>query len=485
MRIFEILLFIGLFCSAAGIVFLKNVKFIIIATAPPVIFSAISILAEGARFVMIPAYVLSIILFAIGLVKSFLKLKKRYPILKAFGAVGICFIYAISIVLANFVPVVNLPKPAGSSIVGTIRLDFTQTDRRDILTNKTSLQKIAVQVWYPASGGSTGKKARWLDSRKAASYFATSQKLPDIFGQLCLAETNSYWNASLSNKMKKYPVVLFSGGAGMFNGQNTIQMEELASRGYVVFAVSHPYDDFAVIYSNGDIVPYSQELSSAISKDAIKGIDIAKKQVKNQNSPDFQRAAIENCRLSIEDARLWSQDMSFVADEVEKLNDGSIKSIFKGKLDVNNMGIFGHSFGGAAAGETCLRDSRFKAFINLDGTPFGDSTDNIIKQPFMVLCSGTDSKLKFSAAEGYSKNQKNFLVIKINGAQHMNFSDLNTIIPNIGRKIGVLGTISADRQEKIINTYIVSFFNKYLKGEYEPMLNQYASKYPEVKIERK
>jgi predicted dienelactone hydrolase len=36
-------------------------------------------------------------------------------------------------------------------------------------------------------------------------------------------------------------------------------MEKLASHGYIVFAVGHPYDDFAYIYPDGKITPYSKK----------------------------------------------------------------------------------------------------------------------------------------------------------------------------------------------------------------------------------
>ena len=177
--------------------------------------------------------------------------------------------------------------------------------------------------------------------------------------------------------------------------------------------------------------------------------------------------------------------MSFVADQINKLNDGSIQSVFKDRLDTAKMGVFGHSFGGAAAGEVCLHDNRFKAFINLDGTPFGDTVDNVIQQPFMVLSEGTDKTLKFNIDDGYSEKQKNFLVVSVNGAQHMNFTDLNTIIPNAGKALGALGTINANRQTEIMNTYIVSFFNKYLKEMPDPLLDNSTSPYHEVTIEKK
>lgn len=36
--------------------------------------------------------------------------------------------------------------------------------------------------------------------------------------------------------------------------------------------------------------------------------------------------------------------------------------------------------------------------------------------------------LKFSPGDGYAEDKQNYIVVDIQGAQHMNFTDLNTII---------------------------------------------------------
>lgn len=485
MRLFEILLFAALLLSVSAILFLKDTKYRIVVSALSIVLSVISIIAEGLRFAMIPAYLLAFILLTFSVIRMLIKRRKRHPILKSCGIAAFCLAYVMAIVLPSFLPVINLPTPGGSSLVGTMRLDFTEPARKDIMTDKTSVQKIAVQVWYPAANTNGKKRATWMDNRRTASLFAQAKGLPDVFGQLDLIKTNSFWNAPFSSTIEKYPVILFSDGLGMFNGQNTIQMEELASQGFVVFAVSHPYDDFATVYADGSIVPSSTNQLHTLSKDSMQALVIAKKQVADDSTPEFQRVVIENAKLNTEEIRIWSADMRFIADEIIKLNDGSIASIFKGKLDIKKMGIFGHSFGGATAGETCLLDSRFKACINMDGMPFGDTVNHVITQPLMVFTEGSDRNLKFVPSAGYANGQKNFLTVSIHGAQHMNFTDFNVIIPNIGKALGALGTINANRQTEIMNTYIVSFFNKYLKDMQEPLLDASSSQYSEVTIEKK
>lgn len=154
-------------------------------------------------------------------------------------------------------------------------------------------------------------------------------------------------------------------------------------------------------------------------------------------------------------------------------------------MDTNRIGIFGHSFGGAAAGESCLNDSRFKAFVNLDGSPFGDTVDSIIQQPFMVLTTGSDGTLKFKVQDGYAQNQTNFLVVGINGSQHMNFTDFNTIIPYAGKALGALGSINSAHQTDITNAYLLAFFNHNLKWTDEPLLGETTSAYDDVTVEQR
>ena len=53
---------------------------------------------------------------------------------------------------------------------------------------------------------------------------------------------NSWSEAQPVNE--KFPVLIFSHGIGGLKTQNTTQMEEMASHGYVVFSCDHPYVHF-------------------------------------------------------------------------------------------------------------------------------------------------------------------------------------------------------------------------------------------------
>lgn len=451
-----------------------------------------AVISKGFRFAMAPLYLLSLALFLASIIKNLfrkeseLKAKKSQRILHAAGSIMFCFVFILSAVFAWFLPINNLPEPSGKSKVGTVFMDFNNPYRTNLLTGRKELQRIGVQIWYPADDIHDKKRINWLLSRNSASLFAKSVGLPDVFGQLTMVKTNSYLNAPLSAASRKYPVILFSGGSGMFNGQNTIQMEELASNGYIVIAVSHPKDDFVTRFADGTELSLDMKMGDVLNDDMSSAIKYMKSKYKSDHgTPEMQRTVIQIAKVSNADVKIWAEDMIFAADQIDRMNDGSIKSMFKGKIDTRGYGIFGHSFGGAAAGQACLDDSRFKAFINIDGTPFGDSVKRSIKQPFMVLSAGLDSSAKFRAGDGYSSDQKNYTIVSVRGAEHMNFTDLNRIMSRIGKLFGILGRINSDRAAKITNTYVLAFFNHYLKGSTESVLNEKNSYFSEVGIEQR
>jgi hypothetical protein len=99
MRFFEIFLLIGLFFSAAGMLFIKNAKQKVIIPVISMALSFASIFVEGIRFAMVPAYIMTIILFILSFSKLFLRTSKRHPILKGFGIVAFCLSYMLSITL--------------------------------------------------------------------------------------------------------------------------------------------------------------------------------------------------------------------------------------------------------------------------------------------------------------------------------------------------------------------------------------------------
>jgi predicted dienelactone hydrolase len=479
MRIFETLFLVLFLFSIISLLFKKQ-KSGLYACTLAVFTGVASMLAEVYRIQIVPAFSLAVILLATDLLKKYKPGIKINRLIKRLCLILFIPLAVLAIALPLLFPVVQLPVPTGSYPVGTTRMSFVDLSREEIFTQQADNRNVPVQIWYPAANTDGKQVARWISSVEAMGLFTKYRNLPDLFGYFTLVKTHSYLNAVVSDAEEKYPVILFSGGGAMFNGQNVIQMEELASQGYIVFAVGHPYEDFTCIYPDGSIVPYSEKQKEELSADTAKAVEIAKRTVTDTESGDFHKAILRNAVINNDSVRIWSQDMGFIADKILEMNDSSEESIFAGKLDVSNIGAFGHSFGGAASGQLCLEDERIKAFINMDGSPFGDAPNRELDQPFMILTHGGDEK--YSIQTGYSDSEKGYTMVQIMGAKHMNFSDLNSLIPAVGRLSGFLGNIQKERQIEIMNHYILDFFDMYLKGKPSALLDAPTSIYPEVTV---
>ena len=60
-------------------------------------------------------------------------------------------------------------------------------------------------------------------------------------------------------------------------------------------------------------------------------------------------------------------DVRFILNQIEKINNGNIETNFANALDIENIGVFGHSFGGGTSLASSILDSRIKSCISLDG----------------------------------------------------------------------------------------------------------------------
>ena len=183
--------------------------------------------------------------------------------------------------------------------------------------------------------------------------------------------------------------------------------EVLASHGYVVVGLDAPYRTGEVVFPDGRVIERSPG-----------------------NNPElFSGEALEHLAAKLVDA--WSVDMSFVLDQLERLNASDPTGRFVGRLNIQRVGAFGHSLGGAEALQFCHDDSRCKASLDLDGAPWGSVVREGLAQPVMFLMSdhrgesdpeGARMTANFRSIFGRSGEGRR-LQIMIRGANHYLFSD--------------------------------------------------------------
>jgi predicted ester cyclase len=172
-----------------------------------------------------------------------------------------------------------------------------------------------------------------------------------------------------------------------------------------------------------------------------------------------------------------------VIDQLETLNADDPDAMFTNRLDLDRLGVFGASLGGSAATSTCYADARCKAGVNLDGPVYDAAVvENGVDQPFLYTLS--DTRI-FSNPEFFAAGDAPFYAAAFAGFEHLDFGDfpLWTNPAEQLRAAHWLGSVAPDRAVEMTRAYVLAFFDKYLKGAEDTLLDVPSDAYPEVTVE--
>lgn len=372
---------------------------------------------------------------------------------------------------ADIPPSFQLPELTGPYQVGTTSYDFVDSSRNDIYApNPTDKRELMVQVFYPGTKEPGAIPAAYLEDSVARASAPSFGVPPDNFVNLVHSfHTHAFSGTPISTVSSSYPVLLFSHGFNTLPQLYTLQAEELASHGYIVANITHTYDSPVTKFPDGRIALQAPIFNKVFS---------------DPESP-------ETINIIGKDIDVRAADARFVLNELEHLNASDPQSLLTGHLDLNRVGIFGHSLGGATAAEAMLLDSRFKAGIEMDGTLLGDAVKDGLQQPFMLINSDLVS-LDPRRQSFYEKLKNDAYNLTIKGTQHLSYTDLPLLFPLVETyyspqlaaelKNANFGLINAKRGAKIIDDYTLAFFDKYLNSQNSPLLNAPNPNYPEVQF---
>jgi len=293
---------------------------------------------------------------------------------------------------------------------------------------------------------------------------------------LSLVRTHSTPDPDVSPELRSYPVVIMRAGGGALTADFTTLAEDLASHGYIVVGFDAPYRTSLVVLPDGRVV----ERRPADNP---------------ENLTDAQAKHLINRLLP-----MWTSDTSSVVSQLRQLSaaDQSLASPtskFAGRLDLQRIGMFGHSFGGATALQFCHDDTRYKAGIDIDGEPFGSVVQEGLKQPFMFIFSDHSRELSDPAARQvfadiqsiYARLPNGRWMITIRGAHHFSFSDQallkSHVLMKVLTSVAGFGKLDSRRGLAITSTYVHTFFDIYLKGAPSDQLTNLSAQFAEVQVE--
>lgn len=324
---------------------------------------------------------------------------------------------------------VTFPNLTGPYKVGRTSYEWVDQSRDETFASIPGLKRdLMVDVWLPASVNKRTQLAPYMDTHLMwdASALALAQSHGG-FGHVAhpglgsLVHSHAYSTSNLDTTEPSYPVLIFVHGLGVDGFNYASILEDIASHGYVVIATSHPYSTDVIGYPDGRLVT-----AGAVGK-------------ANASNPAL--------------LTVWTQDVRFVLDQVEKLN--ATDNDFKGHLDLTRVGVFGHSFGGQVSIAATATDPRVKAGLTLDATGLTDASvlADLGGKPFLFI------------GKPYSEQQpQDKYWLRIDGMAHANYGDYGLLLPLIPDFGQPLGSIDPAHGIQIVDSYLVAFFDHYLKG---------------------
>jgi predicted dienelactone hydrolase len=182
--------------------------------------------------------------------------------------------------------------------------------------------------------------------------------------------------------------------------------------------------------------------------------------------------------LRSESVREWALDTKALLDDLERISSGALKSPLQGRLDLDRVGVFGMSYGGATAGEFCAQDSRCKVAVNIDGGQYGRLIDDSLMVPLLIIGSSQASGAHVPALD---LTRGPAFLARVPETNHIGLTDLSLQGPLFGW-MGITGKLNPHHREAIMTDYTVGFFEKYLMNRNPELFDGLAAKYPDVAV---
>lgn len=326
----------------------------------------------------------------------------------------------------------SLPAPTGPYAVGRFSYQLKGAVPKPA-PGSPAKREFMVEVWYPAQPGAGGNPAPWIPADRLASEEkafvgallrrSSDPAAKDVSKVLTSVAVHAREGVAVAASPQRFPVLLLAAGSQQLASEYSAIVEDLASRGFVV---------------------------AGYGPTTLGG-------------------------------GTWRADLTQILDQLADWNTTRGHILF-GRLDLDHIGAFGHSFGASAVSSMAPCDKRLKAIVLIDGGGHPEDTRAI---PILVLNSegsepggksSDDAKFAAVVRHEYLRWATPGLHVTLLGAVHMSFTDLAVI---------KAFAFPGDGQAFIDTTRAVlgEFFGQYLMGKHSDLLEKGSAKYPLAKVE--
>ncbi|XP_041470551.1 platelet-activating factor acetylhydrolase 2, cytoplasmic-like [Lytechinus variegatus] len=304
-----------------------------------------------------------------------------------------------------------------------------------------STSGVFFRLFYPMEKvpGGPPKKARppWLPGTQYAKGYGAvvGKKLAGVTLKWLLSKVTLpvCWHGKLSDSKNKYPVIIFSHGLGGCRTTYTSICMDIASHGCIVAAVEHRDQSACAsfIINNNNSNGTANEL--------------------DQQWIAYHKAAYEEQELRTRQVNQRKEECIAVLDYLQDLDEGEHLendldpdmdlAVFQGRMDLSDVAVCGHSFGGATTIACLSRDDRFKCGVAFDAWMFPLAESHLnVKQPMLFINTEkfqwkANIKRMLSLVPDIHASSGPRRMVTVRGTVHQSQSDFSLIVPQFLAKL--------------------------------------------------
>jgi dienelactone hydrolase len=374
----------------------------------------------------------------------------------------------------------ELPSPTGRFPVATTTWRLTDRSRPETFTESGAFRNVEVLAWYPSAAPRRGELAPYLreglpEVRTFASLFGAADT---IFNALEGVQTHAELDAAPAGTGRRFPVLLFAHGYTGIPSAYTALLEDLASHGYAVLSVVHPYEATAATLADGRVVTMLDNAGNprppilevfgewGREDETMAAVTRATDEAEQLRLLRGYLSGLHKTDLAL---RRWVDDTKLVLDRLSSVAPKSPAGRLVARLDLSRLGVLGHSMGGVTAGQFCVEDRRCRAGLNLDGIPqYGTMIDTPLQRPFLMVYSARPGRIGASDAI-YRRAARPYYRVDVRDTRHLDFSDM-AFWGGPLRERPVLGPIAPARVAEITGAIVRQYFDQELLGQRSPLL---------------
>ncbi|KAH0429151.1 PAF acetylhydrolase [Colletotrichum camelliae] len=365
--------------------------------------------------------------------------------------------------LASSAQAVLVSPPTGPYAVSMSVQGLTDHSRMDPYapSNNSHARQVMISTFLPVDETKTPcfgrEKVPYMTPLVAKAYdqLGTAVGLPNGTFSSFEMEFCKTKSRSCQRTRSKFPLVLFSPGWGNPRLLYGAMAREVASRGFAVVTIDHPYDPSYVEFPDGTVY-------TAVNLDT-------------DNTTQLESLT-----------KVRAQDTSFVLSHLSK---NPVVGI-----DLDRTIMFGHSLGGATAAAAMLTDPRILGGVDLDGKLLSPVLEEGLDRPFALVGRPGHAAEDPTWDQFYSVLRGKKADCSVSGTVHASFTDfptliasLNTSLPETAKALlqAELGTLEFGRAANVVAGIVESFADLAYNNHTGPMFAKDGdASYPEVTVLR-